>query len=119
MIFFVIWAQQLIFFFSSSSSRHHCPNVPKLLVGTKVDLREDSDTLARLQDKRMAPITKEQAENLAKELHCVRYMECSALTQAGLKNVFDEAIRTVLNPPDLSKGKGKGGSGKKGKCSLF
>jgi len=95
---------------------HHCPNVPKLLVGTKVDLREDSDTLARLQDKRMAPISREQAEHLAKELGCVKYMECSALTQAGLKNVFDEAIRTVLNPPSLNDKK-KGG--KKGKCSLF
>lgn len=85
-----------------------------------MDLREDSDTLARLQDKRMNPITKEQAESLAKELRCVKYMECSALTQAGLKNVFDEAIRTVLNPPDLSGGKkGKGGGGKKGKCTLF
>ena len=94
---------------------HHCPNVPKLLVGTKVDLREDSDTLARLQDKRMAPITKEQAENLSKELGCMKYMECSALTQAGLKNVFDEAIRTVLNPKPIDTKKG----GKKGKCSLF
>jgi len=95
---------------------HHCPNVPKLLVGTKVDLREDSDTMARLQDKRMAPISREQSEHLAKELGCVKYMECSALTQAGLKNVFDEAIRTVLNPPDLSAKK-KGA--RKGKCSLF
>lgn len=98
---------------------HHCPSIPKLLVGTKVDLREDSDTLARLQDKRMAPISKEQAENLSKELACVKYLECSALTQAGLKNVFDEAIRTVLNPPQLNTKKKGGSGGKKGKCSLF
>jgi len=95
---------------------HHCPKVPKILVGTKTDLREDSDTLARLQDKRMAPVSKEQADNLAKELHCVKYLECSALTQTGLKAVFDEAIRTVLNPHPVYEDKGHK---KKPKCTLF
>ncbi len=84
-----------------------------MLVGTKIDLRDDSDTLARLADKKMQPISADQGERLAKELGCVKYLECSALTQTGLKNVFDEAIRVVLNPPTIGKEK------KKGKCSLF
>jgi len=96
---------------------HHCPNVPKLLIGTKIDLRTDTETLARLQDKRMAPVTTTQAESLAKEIGAVRYLECSALTQQGLKNVFDEAIRTVLNPDKYKSAADKKKKG--GKCTLF
>ncbi|KAF9919317.1 Rho GTPase protein rac1 [Lobosporangium transversale] len=83
--------------------KHHAPNVPTILVGTKLDLREDKDTLEKLNEKRMVPISYPQGLQMAKEIAAVRYLECSALTQKGLKNVFDEAIRAVLCPVQPSK----------------
>ncbi|XP_078489009.1 rac2 protein isoform X2 [Ciona intestinalis] len=77
---------------------HHCPNTPILLVGTKLDLRDDADTVKKLAEKKLSPITTVQGLQMAKDLGAVKYQECSALTQKGLKNVFDEAIRAVLNP---------------------
>jgi len=89
--------------------QHHCPNTPMLLVGTKLDMREDKETLARLGEKKLAPITTESGIQMAKEIKAVKYMECSALTQKGLKDVFDEAIRAVITPKTETKKKKGGG----------
>ncbi|XP_053720814.1 ras-related C3 botulinum toxin substrate 3b isoform X2 [Synchiropus splendidus] len=91
--------------------RHHCPNTPIILVGTKLDLRDDKDTIERLRDKKLSPITYPQGLAMAREIGAVKYLECSALTQRGLKTVFDEAIRAVLCPPPVKK-RGK-------RCTIF
>eukprot|EP01092_Planopodium_desertum_P012340 TRINITY_DN57_c0_g1_i10.p1 TRINITY_DN57_c0_g1~~TRINITY_DN57_c0_g1_i10.p1 ORF type:complete len:204 (-),score=56.85 TRINITY_DN57_c0_g1_i10:15-599(-) len=93
--------------------KHHMPKSPILLVGTKMDLREDPDTLAKLGEKRLAPISYEQGMSMAKEVGAVKYLECSALTQKNLKTIFDEAIRAVLFPETDKKEKKKGG------CSIL
>lgn len=77
---------------------HHCPHTPIILVGTKLDLREDPDTIAKLKEKKLVPINYQQGLAMAKEVNAVKYLECSALTQKGLKTVFDDAIRAVLCP---------------------
>ncbi|CAK8675210.1 unnamed protein product [Clavelina lepadiformis] len=82
---------------------HHCPNTPVILVGTKLDLRDDQETIAKLKEKKLAPITYPQGLQMAKEIRAVKYLECSALTQKGLKTVFDEAIRAVLCPEKPAK----------------
>merc|ERR1712117_678478 len=92
---------------------HHCPKTPFLLVGTQADLRDDPIAIEKLQRNKQKPIGTEQAERLARDLKAVKYVECSALTQKGLKNVFDEAILAALEPPKPSGGR------KKHRCSLI
>ena len=78
--------------------RHHCPGTPVILVGTKLDLSEDQKHIEILKEKMLSPISYTQAQAMAKEINAIKYLQCSAVTQKGLKMVFDEAIRAVLFP---------------------
>ena len=85
-----------------------------ILVGTKLDLRSDPATVQKLREKTppTSPITCEEGFDMSKTIGAFKYLECSALTQKGLKHVFDEAIRIVLCPPQTKKKKG-------GKCTIL
>ncbi|XP_034408415.1 rho-related GTP-binding protein RhoQ, partial [Cyclopterus lumpus] len=78
--------------------QEYAPSVPHLLIGTQIDLRDDPKTIAKLNDMKEKPIPTEQGQKLAKEIGACCYVECSALTQKGLKTVFDEAIIAILTP---------------------
>lgn len=60
-----------------------------------MDLRDEPGVKEKLQKQRMTPVKKEDGEKMAKELGAVKYVECSALTQFKLKDVFDE-VRLLL-----------------------
>lgn len=90
---------------------HHAPGVPKILVGTKLDLRDNPAEVERLRERRQSPISPTQGEAMRKKISAVCYKECSALTQQGLKDIFDEAIKVVLFPETNKK--------KQSKCILL
>lgn len=57
----------------------------------------------KLAKQRMQPVRKEDGERMAKDLGAIKYVECSALTQYKLKDVFDEVENTSLTfPPTRS-----------------
>jgi len=87
----------------------HAPGVPWILVGTKKDLRDDSETLQKLAQKGLNMVAAAAAQQFAAS-NSTEYYECSALTQSGLKNVFDQAIKKALmkNAPKAKKGGGGG-----------
>lgn len=78
--------------------KHYCPETPFLLIGTKMDLRDDATCIERLCAHHEVPLTFEDGLKLAQQIGAERYMECSAWTQRGLKAIFEEAIRAALTP---------------------
>lgn len=69
---------------------HYCPGVPWLLVGTKADLRDDLRLQAKLAQQRIQPVRQKDGIRAAKKLGAVKYMECSALTQVSMMDIFRE-----------------------------
>ena len=59
--------------------RHHCPSTPIILVGTKLDLRDEKDTIEKLKEKKLAPITYPQGLALAKEIGRILPLSASHL----------------------------------------
>ncbi|CAA2947136.1 rac-like GTP-binding ARAC7 [Olea europaea subsp. europaea] len=77
--------------------RRFAPNVPVVLVGTKLDLREDRGYLVDHMGSNV--ITTAQGEELRKQIGAAAYIECSSKTQQNVKAVFDTAIKVVIQPP--------------------
>lgn len=80
----------------SKEVKRYTQNVPIILVGTKLDMREDPEIAKRLGAQSLSPITFEQGLALAKEIGAYSYAECSAKTQKGLTKVFNDAIEGML-----------------------
>ena len=80
--------------------RLYCPDVPIIIVGTKKDLRDAVEGPVKSKDSAQCipKVYEEMAKPLVDAFYNVyKYAECSAKTGDGVKNVFEEAIRTVLN----------------------
>ncbi|KAL9434800.1 hypothetical protein AB3S75_021132 [Citrus x aurantiifolia] len=81
--------------------RHYAPSVPIVLVGTKLDLREDRQF--HLDYPGAYTISTEQGQELKKQIGALAYVECSSKTQQNVKTVFDAAIKVILQPPKTKK----------------
>ncbi|KAL7718800.1 Rac family small GTPase 1b [Entamoeba marina] len=97
--------------------RKHCPNTPFVLVGTKSDMRSDVLVEEKAKQGKLDIVTYEEALKMSKEMGAAQYLECSALTQRNLRNVFEESIGEVLNGSSESVSKRK--SKKRSGCSIL
>ena len=96
--------------------RHHCPDVPVILVATKIDLREDKATIDALAKRGYTPMQSIRGLELSKKIGAIKYLECSALAHKGLKEVFSTAVESVVFPEHFKETVPKG---KKKLCSVL
>lgn len=73
-----------------------------VLPGTKMDLREDKETLQQLSEQGLSPIKREQGQKLCSKIRAIKYLECSALTQRGLKQVRTRTCPLSFGPMSSS-----------------
>ena len=117
---------------------HFCSGLPIILVGCKKDLRFDPKTIEELHKTSQKPVTTDQVrfpltlqyyiatteyfganvlqgEEVRKRIGAVKYIECSAKTGEGVREVFEHATRAALTN---NKGR-KGGKKRGGKCQIL
>ncbi|KAI4888971.1 hypothetical protein NFI96_014932 [Prochilodus magdalenae] len=76
--------------------KHFCPNVPIILVGNKKDLRNDEHTRRELAKMKQEPVKPEEGRDMANRISAFGYLECSAKTKEGVREVFEMATRAAL-----------------------
>lgn len=75
-----------------------CPYTPFLVVGTEIERRTDPETLDQLERAGQSIVSPDEGRVLAMKVLAKKYLECFAMTQEGLKNVFVEALLAALEP---------------------
>lgn len=79
--------------------KEYCPGVPFILVGTKLDYRDEFDQHEdEYKSRGWQPVSYEQGLAMKNKLGASDYIECSTLTLKNIDEVFEAAIRAVLHP---------------------
>ncbi|CAG9136922.1 unnamed protein product [Plutella xylostella] len=76
--------------------KHFCPSVPIILVGNKKDLRNDPATINELRKMKQEPVKPQEGRAMAEKINAFAYLECSAKSKEGVREVFETATRAAL-----------------------
>ncbi|KAJ8336017.1 hypothetical protein SKAU_G00393600 [Synaphobranchus kaupii] len=70
--------------------REHLPHVPVLVVAMQTDQREMGPYRAQC-------LSSSEGKRLAQDIRAKGYLECSAISNRGVQQVFECAVRTAIN----------------------
>ena len=77
--------------------QHFCPDTPIILVGTKLDIRQDPSSYDEVVDE-------VSGKEVASKIGAAGYVECSAMHNTNIREVFHAAIRACFDagekPPE-------------------
>jgi len=71
--------------------KHFCPGVPIILCGNKKDLRNSEEVKLKLSESKQEPVQIEDGMLAAQAIEASAMVECSALTKAGVMQLFETA----------------------------
>ncbi|KAI9318914.1 GTP-binding protein RHO1 [Zopfochytrium polystomum] len=75
------------------------PDTPVVLVGCRKDLRGDPEIVAELARVGWHPVTDEEGLQMAQRIGASQYLECSAIQNDGVIDVFKAAALQSLPAP--------------------
>ena len=74
-------------------TKQHCPDTKFILVGTKIDLRNDPETIDSLSRRNDVAVKHKEVMKLSQKVKAECYLECSSMTGDGVDDVFDKAAK--------------------------
>eukprot|EP01130_Rhizamoeba_saxonica_P006709 TRINITY_DN267_c0_g1_i2.p1 TRINITY_DN267_c0_g1~~TRINITY_DN267_c0_g1_i2.p1 ORF type:complete len:147 (-),score=17.03 TRINITY_DN267_c0_g1_i2:33-473(-) len=93
--------------------QQEAPNSMYILVGTKTDLRNEYTQEGK------PIVSTEDGQTHANRMRAQLYLECSALTQDGLSELFMASIRVVLSNDQNDGTRARASNNEKGCCIIL
>ncbi|KAJ2519883.1 GTP-binding protein Rho1 [Coemansia sp. RSA 1939] len=84
---------------------HFCQGLPIILVGCKKDIRNDRIVIDELAKSGQRPVSQEEGAAVAQKIMAYKYLECSAKTGEGVREVFEYATRAAISAAPKRKKK--------------
>ena len=72
---------------------HYCPNVPRILLSTKIDLLEDKELLEKKKDENF--VSTDEGMELQQKINFEFFLETSSKLHVNIDEILDAISRTI------------------------